>query len=137
MVENDRVLVDSSVWIDFFRGTESAVSSIASITKTNRIVICGQIKQEVLQGSRDLKAFQKLEKQMSIWDYEPEAPEDFTEAARIFSQLRWKGITLPPSDCLVAALAKRLHLPLHTLDPDFNSIPDLPLLENFKTKSNE
>ena len=125
MRENDRVLVDSSVWIDFFRGAEAAVSAMAAITKTKRVVICGQIKQEVLQGSRDSKAFEKLEKQMSIWDYEPEVPEDFTEAARIFSHLRWKGVTLPPSDCLIAAVSKRLNLPLHTQDPEFDSIPDL------------
>ena len=126
MDENDRVLVDSSVWIEFFRGAEAAVSAMAAITKTRRVVICGQIKQEVLQGSRDSKAFEKLEKQMLIWDYESEVPEDFTEAARIFSQLRWRGVTLPPSDCLIAALAIRLHLPLHTQAPDFDSIPNLP-----------
>ena len=62
-----------------------------------RPVICGQIKQEVLQGSRDLRAFQKLEKQMSICDYEPEVAEDFIEAARIFSELRWKDLTVPPA----------------------------------------
>jgi predicted nucleic acid-binding protein len=128
MAENDRVLVHSSVWINFFRGDKAALSDMAAITKTKRVVICGQIKQEVLQGSRDPKAFAKLENQMSIWDYEPEVPEDFIEAARIFSQLRWKGITLPPSDCLIAALAKRLNVPLHTQDPDFDSIPGLSRL---------
>jgi predicted nucleic acid-binding protein len=125
MAENDRVLVDSSIWIDFFRGVEAAVSAMTAVTKTTRVVVCGQIKQEVLQGSRDHKAFEKLEKQMSIWDYEPEVPEDFVEAARIFSKLRWKGITLPPSDCLIAALARRLNVPLLTQDPDFDSIPEL------------
>jgi predicted nucleic acid-binding protein len=125
MPENGRVLVDSSVWIDFFRGAEAAVSIMAAITKAKRVVICGQIKQEILQGSRDQKALEKLEKQMAIWDYEPEVPEDFVAAARIFSKLRSKGITLPPSDCLIAAVAMRLDVPLLTEDPDFDSIPDL------------
>ena len=125
MDESARVLVDSSVWIDFFHGDESAVNALGSLMKTSRIVVSGQIKQEVLQGSRDAKALEKLEKQMSIWEYEPEAPEDFTEAARIFSALRWKGITIPPTDCLVAALAKRLNLRLYTHDSDFDEIPHL------------
>ena len=128
MVESASVLVDSSVWIDFFRGVESAATAMAWITKTKRVVICGQIKQEVLQGSRDLRAFQKLEKQMSIWDYEPEVADDFIEAARIFSELRWKGLTVPPSDCLIAAVARRLTLPLYTTDADFDSIPSLTRL---------
>jgi predicted nucleic acid-binding protein len=126
MDESARVLVDSSVWIDFLRGLESAATAMASITKTKRIVVCGQIKQEVLQGSHDSRAFEKLDKKMSIWEYEAETPEDFVEAARIFSALRWKGITVPPGDCLIAALSKRLNLELYAYDADFDSIPQLP-----------
>ena len=64
MDESGRVLVDSSVWIDFFRGNQSAVKTLGSPIKARRIVVCGQIKQEVLQCSRDAKAFEKLEEQM-------------------------------------------------------------------------
>src|SRR5262245_27542104 len=105
MDENARVLVDSSVWIDFFRGEPSTVQMLGALMKSRRIVVCGQIKQEVLQGSRDSKAFAKLEEQMSIWEYESETPQDFTNAGRIFATLRWKGKTIPPTDCLIAALA--------------------------------
>jgi len=129
MDASDRVLVDSSVWIDFFRGVAPAIAAMGWITKTKRAVICGQIKQEVLQGSRDAKAFEKLEKQMSIWEYEAETREDFSEAARIFAALRWKGITIPPGDCLIAALSRRLSLPLYTSDPDFDSIPGISRLQ--------
>ena len=125
MDENARVLVDSSVWNDFFRGNESAANALGSLMKGARIVVCGQIQQEILQGSRDAKAFEKLQKQMSIWEYEAETPEDFTDAARTFAALRWKGITIPPSDCLIAAVAKRLKLPLYAHDPDFDEIPQL------------
>jgi predicted nucleic acid-binding protein len=128
MNASDRVLVDSSIWIDFFRGAAPAIAAMAWITKTKRIVICGQVKQEVLQGSRDAKALEKLEKQMSIWEYEAEAPEDFSEAVRIFAGLRWKGITIPPGDCLIAALARRLSLTLYASDPDFDSIPGIARL---------
>ena len=124
---NDRVLVDTSVWIDFLKGEEEAVSGLGALMKTRRIVICGQVKQELLQGSRDAKAFVKLEKEMSIWEYEAEEPADFVQAARIFSQLRWKGVTLPPSDCLIASLAMRLKLPVYACDTHFNGIPQLPL----------
>jgi predicted nucleic acid-binding protein len=118
--------VDSSVWIDFFRGDQAAAAAIATLSGTRRVVICGQIKQEVLQGSRDKSAFEKLEQRMSIWEYEAESPEDFVAAARIFAELRWKGVTIPPSDCLIAAIAKRLNMPVYSTDADFDSIPNLP-----------
>ena len=125
MAENAKVLVDTSVWIDFLRGNEAAVKNLGSLINNSRVAICGQIRQEVLQGSRDKGAFAKLEEQMSIWDYEAEEADDFVEAARIFSKLRWKGITLPPTDCLIAAVAVRRKLPLYAHDPDFDHITEL------------
>jgi predicted nucleic acid-binding protein len=125
VAESRKVLVDSSAWIDFLRGSAPAVMAIQALGKAGAVVLCGQIKQEVLQGARDAAAFKKLDQQMSIWAYESEIPEDFIEGARIFSSLRWKGIILPPSDCLIAALAIRLNLPLYSHDPDFDQIPNL------------
>src|SRR6266699_2409956 len=131
MPENVKFLVDTSVWIDFLRGDAKAINAMSALAKSGRIVICGQVRQEVLQGSRDEKAFSKLEKQMEIWESEAEAPEDFVEAARIFARLRWKGITIPPTDCLVAAVAIRRKVQLFALDDDFDQIPNLRLYKPY------
>ena len=125
MPENAKVLVDTSVWVDFFRGQDEATKALNLLVKSGRVVVCGQIRQEVLQGSRDQSAFAKLEKQMAIWDSEAEEPADFMEAARIFARLRWKGITVPPTDCLIAAVAIRRRLLLYARDADFDSIREL------------
>ena len=133
MAQRGKVLVDTSVWIDFFRGEANAVKALGSLIKRGGIVICGQVRQEVLQGSRDEKAFVKLEKQMEIWESEAEEPGDFVAAARIFARLRWKGITIPPTDCLIAALAIRRGLQLFAHD-DFHQVPGLQLF-NFEDVS--
>jgi predicted nucleic acid-binding protein len=133
MAENGRVLVDSSVWIDFFRGTHDAVKTLGAIIKDGRVVICGQILQEVLQGSRDANAFEKIERKMSLWEYEAEQAVDFRLAARLFAQLRWADITVPPSDCLIAAVAKRCGIPIYASDPHFGKIPQVRLFEEIST----
>ncbi len=125
MPASNRVLVDTSVWVDFLRGNPEVVSKLESLRRSHEIVVCGQILQEVLQGSRDASALGRLERQFTIWALEEERPEDYREAARIYARLRWKGITVPPSDCLIAAVAKRRGLPLYATDPDFNHVPDL------------
>ena len=79
----------------------------------------------MLQGSRDEKSFAKLEKRMAIWESEAEEPADFIEAARVFAHLRWKGITVPPTDCLIAAIAIRRKFLLYARDLDFDHIPQL------------
>jgi predicted nucleic acid-binding protein len=125
VVENDKVLVDTSVWIDFLRGDQGVVSVLGALIRSGRVVVSGQILQEVLQGSRDEKAFRKLEAGMSVWEAGSEEQADFIEAARIFARLRWTGITIPPTDCLVAAFAIRRQLWLYALDGDFDHLRNL------------
>ena len=125
MAENDEVLVDSSVWVDYFNGEHEAVETLNFLIKSGRILVCGQIRQEVLQGTRDEKAFAKLEKQMELWKSVAEEPGDFTEAAHIVARLRWKGITIAPADCLIAAVAIRQNLLLYASDADFDQIHQL------------
>ena len=95
----------------------------------DRIVVCGQVTQEVLQGARDERSLTKLEYAMSTWSHVAETPADFVEAARLYARLRWKGVTVPPSDCLIAALAKRCALAVFATDPHFGMIPGLRLLK--------
>jgi hypothetical protein len=121
----DRVLVDTSVWVGFLSGRAAAVAQIDALRVANRIVVCGQVLQEVLQGSRDAAALAKLEHRFAIWESEPEQPVDFIEAARLYARLRWKGITVPPSDCLIAAVALRCGLAVCADDPHFDVIPGL------------
>ena len=129
MAENARVLVDTSVWVDYLNGHAEAVKALDALITSSRVVVCGQIRQEVLQGSRDEKAFAKLEKQMAFWESEAEEPADFIEAAHVFARLRWKGITVPPTDCLIAAVAIRRKLLLYWRDNDFDQIPQLQAYE--------
>jgi predicted nucleic acid-binding protein len=125
MDDHAKVLVDSSVWIDFLDGRAETVKALNHLIKAGRVVVCGQVRQEVLQGSRDEKAFTKLEAHMALWDAEAEQSADFIEAARVFARLRWGGITIPPSDCLIAAVAIRRKLLLYANDSDFDGIPGL------------
>lgn len=127
MAEPDSVLVDTSAWIDFLAGQPEVVATIARLRDSHPIVICGQIKQEVLQGSRDKRAFATLDVQLSVWAYEAEQPEDFVSAARLYADLRWKGVTVPAADCLIAAVAKRRGFSVYATDPHFKSIPGTKL----------
>ena len=123
------MLVDTSAWIDYLAGDERLVRALDRPMDERRVVVCGQIKQEMLQGARDDRMFARIEREMSIWSYEPETAHDFLEAARCYARLRWKGVTVPPPDCLIAAVAIRCGLRLCTSDPDFAKIPDLRLVE--------
>ena len=125
MPASDRVLVDSSAWIAYFAGDERTVHALHGPMREHRIVVCGQVKQELLQGTRDEARLATLERALSNWEYEAEHAGDFLEAGRTYARLRWKGITVPPPDCLIAAVAKRCGYLVCATDPHFEKIPGL------------
>ena len=52
------ILVDSSVWIDFFRGTATPqVETLDSLLGSTRLAVGDLIMAEVLQGVRDEREF--------------------------------------------------------------------------------
>ena len=52
------ILVDSSVWIDFFRGTQTAASEkLDRILDTERLYVGDLIVTEVLQGFKNESDF--------------------------------------------------------------------------------
>ena len=129
MNASERLLVDTSAWIAYFAGVEEISRLLYRPMREGRIVMCGQVKQELLQGTRDDKRFATLERQLSTWSYEAEIPDDFVEGARLYARLRWKGTAIGAADCLIAALAKRCGFAVCATDPHFAQIPDLRLVE--------
>ena len=65
------VLVDTSVWIDYFQAAESNhASALESLIRdNNRAMICGIILQEVLQGIRDDKSYTLTKDRLSRLPY--------------------------------------------------------------------
>jgi predicted nucleic acid-binding protein len=121
----ERVLVDTSVWVDFFRNQPAAVALVGELAETHRAAICGTILQETMQGAKSDQELSFLRTQMSLWHFEAEQPEDFAAAAEIYARLRWRGLTVPPADCLIAAVAIRRKLPLCSPDAHFSRMPGL------------
>jgi predicted nucleic acid-binding protein len=121
----ERVLVDTSVWVDFFRNRPASVSLIRELAEDHRAVVCGTILQETLQGAKTEKELAFLRAQMSLWHFEAELPEDFTAAAGLYARLRWAGVTVPPADCLIAAVALRRDFVLCSPDAHFERMPNL------------
>ncbi len=121
----ERVLVDTSVWVNFFRAQAAAVEIVGQLAESHTAVICGTVLQETLQGARTEKELDFLHAQMSLWHFEAELPEDFRQAAALYARLRWQGVTVPPADCLIAAVALRCHTPLCAVDAHYARIPGL------------
>jgi predicted nucleic acid-binding protein len=114
-----RLLVDSTVWIDFFRGDETIQTEklVQSIRNRDDLCICGFILTEVLQGIRDEKEHLAAKEHFDNLLYLEATRSTFELGAAIYRQLRSKGNTIRNSmDCLIAAIV--LQQGVHFLEND-------------------
>ena len=126
------MLVDTSVWIDFFNGHESKqVERLArAIAEPESIVVSGVVLTEILLGFKhDAEAGRISSLLNAFYAVAEPARADYIEAARIYRLCRAKGFTIRSTiDCLIAQLCLRDGLALLTKDRDFKAIADcLPL----------
>jgi predicted nucleic acid-binding protein len=133
------ILVDSSVWIDYFRGTSTPqVEKLDSLLGAAPIAIGDLILAEVLQGfvsERDFNQAKKLLTSLTVIDL---GGKDIAlQAARNFRMLRTKGVTVRKTiDTVIATRCIESSLPLLYSDKDFDPfvehlglrsvLPDLP-----------
>jgi len=117
------ILVDSSVWIDFFNGRETIETNLLDETLTTDTICIGDIiLAEVLQGFRsdkDYRVARELLLELPI--FQIMTPELALVGTNNYRALRKKGITVRKSvDNWIATFCIENQLPLLFSDKDFN-----------------
>ncbi len=127
------ILVDSSVWIDFFNGTACAeTDKLNEILGLEEVVIGDLILAEVLQGFRsdtDYKAAKNVLTSLTVYDLL--GKDMAVKSANNFRKLRKKGITIrKTADVIIATYCIENKIPLLFTDKDF-----VPFVDNLRLKS--
>ncbi len=123
------MLVDTSVWIDFFNHHPSpqAQRLTAAIQQNETIAMTGLVYTEILLGLKNDADAQRVVQLLVICDWLPEPTrEDYAQAAKLYRDCRSQGVTIRSTiDCLIAQLCIRDGLPLLTKDRDFEQLARL------------
>jgi len=124
------ILVDSSVWVDFFRSSPGHAGKELRrmIEESEPFALTGIVVAEVLQGlTRDSGPIERF---LAQWDMlEPKGFDTSRKAAAIYRAARGKGIALSTIDTLIAAIALEHGASVFTLDQDFSRIARITGLE--------
>jgi predicted nucleic acid-binding protein len=127
-----RVLIDTSAWIHFFRGTNSVIQEkVKKLLLEDRAVICPIIYQEILQG---LRSEAEVKKVYQLLNFIPRLKVDpyliAFGAAEIYTVCRRQGIAIRKSqDCQIAFFCSLEGIALLHDDKDFLNIAKLVDLE--------
>lgn len=113
------ILVDTSAWIDFFRGRDPAASAVDAALERDEAALCGPVVTEIRRGLRTplerrrvlplLRGCHMLEQPPALWE----------EAGDIGFALARRGTSVKTLDLLIASYALAHDASLLTTDRDF------------------
>jgi len=119
------VLVDSSVWIEYFRSGEGDLFDLVDgLLDERRVVLCGMVELEILQGIRPAER-PTIKSLFSALDFVETVRSDYVAAGEQLNELRRTGITIPSSDALIGAVCVRNGLALLTTDRHFDHLAEI------------
>lgn len=127
------ILVDTSVWIDFFNGKDTEETDILDSTLGRQEVAIGDlILLEILQGFRADKDYNTAKKYLGdLHLYNMLNSELALKAADNYRKLRKNGITIrKTADVIIATFCIENRVPLLFTDKDF-----IPFSEHLKLRS--
>ncbi|HEY6763890.1 MAG TPA: PIN domain nuclease [Candidatus Sulfotelmatobacter sp.] len=117
------VIVDSTVWIDYLRGTENAETGwLDGQLQRQRLGLIDLILGEVLQGIRDDGDFARVRRELSGFQiFETGGNVLAIAAAQNYRDLRAHGYTVRSTiDCWIATFCLRAKHELLHRDHDFD-----------------
>ena len=117
------ILVDSSVWVDYFNGTVSRETDFLDATLGSEPVAIGDlILTEVLQGFRSDSDYSQAKTLLTGLTVLELLGQDLAiRTADNYRALRRRGITIrKTADCIIATFCIERRLPLLYSDRDFD-----------------
>ncbi len=117
-----KVLVDTSVWIEFFRKHEPLHGAVVELLDADRVCCTGLILGELMQGAKSERELLVIRDFTHVFQFLPETPQLWEKAGRLSYTLRRKGITVGLADCFIAVSAAEAGAQLLTLDGHFEAI---------------
>lgn len=121
------IVVDTSVWIDFFAGhdtPEAAYLWRCLDGGDEEVALTDLILTEILQGLRTDREVRRVDERLSVFEVlRLRDLADFRRAAALYRSARRQGVTVRrTSDCLIATVCVREQLPLLHADSDFDHL---------------
>ena len=123
------VLVDSSYYIDRLRQRKPLMRELQAIASNRSLATCGAIRCEVGRGIREPAARKLLHQVWSTMLHVPTDNRLWESTEELLWQLDRQGKVVPAVDALIAESAKRVGAVILTLDPHFQMIPGIIVVD--------
>ena len=122
-MRDNKILVDTSVWIDYFKGQSSYIANLMDVIITeNNIYVPRVVIAELMQGCKSEKEVSIIEEFLDAFFIIDSSENTWTKAGKLSFLMKKRGKTVNLIDCYIAVIANENDCKVLTLDKHFNDI---------------
>jgi len=130
----EKILIDTSIWIDYFQNKSSLISEkVDKILSENEVFVPKIVIAELIQGAKSEKEISIIEDFLDAFHIVDQKEDTWLKAGRLSYDLKKKGKTINLFDCYITAIAQEHECMIFTLNRHFKeiqSIADISLIES-------
>ena len=116
------ILVDTSAWIDFFRGKRPLSEAVDDALDANEAALCGPVVTELRRGLRTVAERKRVLPLLGGCHTLGDPPALWQEAGDLGFFLARRGVTAKTMDLLIATIALAHGVAVLTRDADFGAM---------------
>lgn len=125
-MSDERILVDTSVWIEYFRDESSAVADkVDQILSEDNVFVPKIVIAELMHGARSEKELSVIRDFLDAFQIIDQNEDSWIKAGKLAYDLKKKGKTFHLLDCYIAIIAKDFKCKIFTLNRHFKEIQNL------------
>ncbi|MBI4824137.1 MAG: PIN domain-containing protein [Nitrospirae bacterium] len=119
----DRVLIDTSVWIAYFKNKDNLLSErVDEVLTSADIYVPRVVIAELIQGAKSEKEILIIEDFIDAFNIIDQTSDTWLKAGRLSFSMKKKGLTVHVLDCYIAVLAMEHDCKIFSLDEHFKNI---------------
>jgi predicted nucleic acid-binding protein len=122
-VRDSRTLIDTSVWIAFFKNRDNhLVEKVEDVLKFTDVYVPKVVIAELIQGAKSEKEISVIEEFVEAFNIIDQTESTWLNAGRLSFSMKRKGVTVNIVDCYIAVMANENNCRIFTLDEHFKDI---------------
>ena len=122
-MKGEKVLIDTSVWIDYFKSANNNIAEQVDEILTNaEVYVPKSVIAELIQGAKSEKEISVIEEFVNAFHLIDQSEDTWSKAGKLSYAMKRKGITANLMDCYLAVIAQENNCKILTLDRHFKDI---------------
>jgi len=123
-MNGEKVLIDTSVWIKYFRDRPTSISKkVDEILSKQEVYVPKIVIAELIQGAKSEREISVIEDFVDAFNIIDQREDTWLKTGKLSFTLKKKGKTINLTDCYIAVIAKEYECQIFSLDEHFKDIP--------------